>query len=315
MAKTSNSGTQTAKQAKNSMIICLVIGILLLAGFALYTAFNWNYMILGKTKNLNAAVYTGEAPEKGEDVTLTVRFVLGNYAETKHRINGFIPAGTDQHYAIVLEDGSVMGLTLKNSSDIEKLEKMAVTTWAYFNGDTDEYPMETIEFTGSITTMDTQIRKFYHDALSKANITTEYFTNIYELALDATDSRLSRFGVAGLILLFAALCFGGFFGSKKRYNQLKNVQAIARENAADPSLNPFLQQNQGEAAAQNPYMAGQQDMSQNPYMAGQQDMSQNPYMSGQQDMSQNPYMNGQQNAPQDPYGNYGDNSGNYPPQQ
>ena len=42
---------------------------------------------------------------KDQYVELYVDGVIGNYAETEHKINGIIPSGTDQHYLLWLDDG------------------------------------------------------------------------------------------------------------------------------------------------------------------------------------------------------------------
>ena len=243
--------SQNAKQTKSSMIIFIILTVFFLGCAAVYAAFNWNYMVLGETVNLNSSAAQGIAPVNGDYATLNVRFVLGNYAETKHTY-GFIPIGTEQHYVVILDDGSLMSLTLKNKSDIEQLEAMVDPTWAYLTEDGD-YPLASIEMTGKIKNMDSEVRGFYKEALNKVGATTAVFPNIYELTLDATDSRLFCFLVTGFLLLLAVGCFVLVMASKKKIREFKNIQAIAKENAADPTLNPFLQQN---ASAHNPVAGG-----------------------------------------------------------
>ena len=243
--------SQNAKQTKSSMIIFIILTVFFLGCAAVYAAFNWNYMVLGETVNLNSSAAQGIAPVNGDYATLNVRFVLGNYAETKHTY-GFIPIGTEQHYVVILDDGSLMSLTLKNKSDIEQLEAMVDPTWDYLTEDGD-YPLASIEMTGKIKNMDSEVRGFYKEALNKVGATTAVFPNIYELTLDATDSRLFCFLVTGFLLLLAVGCFVLVMASKKKIREFKNIQAIAKENAADPTLNPFLQQN---ASAQNPAAGG-----------------------------------------------------------
>ena len=275
--------SQNAKQTKTAMIIFIVIAIVLVLIGAIVTIGTWDYMILGKTVNLNETSAAGQAPQKGDYATFNVRFVLGNYAETKHTINGFIPAGTEQHYVIILDDGSLMSLTLKNKSDIEKLEAMVDPTWNYLTGE-GEYPLQVIEMTGQIKSSNSEIRGYFNDALRKVGATTDIFPHIYDdLTLDATDSRLHYFIIVGVILLLAAGCIVLVFVSKKKLKQLKNIQAIAVENSSDPSLNPFLQQNGNQ---QNPYTAAgnpAQGQAANPYVGGvnmPQNQVPNPYAGG-----------------------------------
>ena len=284
---------KTKNEYRNTMIICFVLaGILLVVG-AIYVALSFDYMVLGKTKNLNTEIYEGKAPTKGDYVDLNVNLVLGNYAETKHKINGIIPIGTDQHYAIVLFDQNenlyVMSLTLKNKSDIEALEAMVNPTWDLLTGTSQSWPTG-ITLTGKITTMDSQIKGFYKQQLATANVTKEYFKDIYELTLDATESRLSKWLYTGFFLLLAGLFIAGAFGARSSMKKVENIQAIARENAADPSLNPFLT---GGNAPGNPYTgsAQQPDVLENPYAASMNNPAgtDNPYSTAPGADTSNPY--------------------------
>ena len=296
---------KTKNEYRNTMIICFALaGILLVVG-AIYVAFCFNYMVLGKTKNLNTEIYQGNAPTKGDYVDLNVNLVLGNYAETKHKINGIIPIGTDQHYAIVLFDQNenlyVMSLTLKNKSDIEALEAMVNPTWDLLTGTSQTWPTG-ITLTGQITTMDSQIKGFYKQQLSSANVTTEYFKEIYELTLDATESRLSKWLYTGFFLLLAGICIAGAFGARSSMKKVENIQAIARENAADPSLNPFLtggnapgnpyaDTTQQAGSAENPYAASMNHPAgaDNPYSAAAGADTGNPYSAAAGADTSNPY--------------------------
>ena len=298
-----NMAKPTKKKTKNeyrkTMILCYVLAGIFLAVAGIWVAIHWNYMILGKTTQLNNEIMMGNAPQKGDYATLNVKLVLGNYAETKHRINGIIPIGTDQHYAIVLFDEDalyVISATVKNKNDIDRLEKMVNDSWALLTGESDQWPSDTVELTGKITTMDSQILGFYKQQLSQAGVTTEYFKQIYELTLDATESRLSKFLYLGFFLLLAICCILGALGSRKQMKNVEDIQAIARENAADPSLNPFLN---GGSTPANPYAAGGQTETPNPYAASMNATGgTNPYGAAGTEASANPY----ENAAANPYG-------------
>lgn len=260
MAAKVKTKSRTASQLRTSMIIFIIVAILALGGSIAYTVANWNYMIKGETVDLNEALRNNTFPEKGEHVTFRCYFVFGNFAETKHTINGFIPAGTEQHYAVMMDDYSVMAVTVKSKSDINRLEELMNQNWDYAESDNSAWLTNYIDLEGSIKSMNREIEGFYNDALRKADITTEYYSQIRKLTIDTTDTRLSYFGVAGFLLLiciiFVILCIS----NRKQMKQLKQLQSIARENAADPSLNPFLNQNaQTEnpadpAAGQNPFL-------------------------------------------------------------
>ena len=173
---------------------------------------------------------------------------------------------------------------------------MVNDSWALLTGESDQWPSDTVELTGKITTMDSQILGFYKQQLSQAGVTTEYFKQIYELTLDATESRLSKFLYLGFFLLLAICCILGALGSRKQMKNVEDIQAIARENAADPSLNPFLN---GGSATANPYATGGQTDTANPYAASMNATGgTNPYGAAGTEASANPY----ENAAANPYG-------------
>ena len=240
---------KTKSQYKVSFILWIILAVVFTIVAAIDGIIVGEYMFMGKTKSLNQIIADGATPEKGDYVTLHVRFVLGNFAETKHKINGFIPAGTDQHYAIVLDDGSVMPIMVKSKSDIEKLEAMVTTTVQYLNGETKDIPMETLELQGCIESMDKEIEGFYKQALNQVDI-TDANVNIRYLTMDATQTRFSKFLIFGFLVLMVGLCIFLAIMSRKKMKELSKLQSIARENAADPMLNPFLN---SAAAQMNPY--------------------------------------------------------------
>ncbi len=231
------------------MKLSIIIGIFFLVLGGIYSAINWNYMIMGKTTNLNEVLENHGEPEKGEYVTLNVRYVLGNYAETKHK-RYFITTGTDQHYAIILDDGSIMSVKVKKQDDIDALEAMVNPTWDYINQETQVPPTQTLTLTGHISTMESQINGFYEQALSGAGITDSVVNKIHHLTLDATETRFSQFLLLIGIIAIAAVCFLVAFASRNQMKKLEQLQDIARQNAADPTLNPFLS---GGTAQQDPF--------------------------------------------------------------
>ena len=296
----------TTVKTKSQYKVSFILWIILAAVFTIVAAIDGiivgEYMFMGKTKSLNQIIADGATPEKGDYVTLHVRFVLGNFAETKHKINGFIPAGTDQHYAIVLDDGSVMPIMVKSKSDIEKLEAMVTTTVQYLNGETKDIPMETLELQGCIESMDKEIEGFYKQALNQVDI-TDANVNIRYLTMDATQTRFSKFLIFGFLVLMVGLCIFLAIMSRKKMKELSKLQSIARENAADPMLNPFLN---SAAAQMNPYAPAGTDAAGNAEASIPQqtsDMSgMNPQMTGMN--PQMPGMSQQATATEDALASY-----------
>ncbi len=265
------------KQQKRTQILCFVLAGFFIALAALLVVMDWNYMIKGETKDLTTEIANGNAPVKGDYVSLNVSYVLGNYAETKHK-RYFITTGTDQHYAVLLRGADqtmcVMSVKLKDKTDIERLESMVDPTWNFISGQTDVMPMDTITLTGCVSTMDSQIKGFYNEALSGAGVTTADGVTVYDLTLDATETRLSKF-----LIVFGLLAIGGLsilaaFMIRSKIKKIDQLQNIARENAADPSLNPFLQ---GGAAPQSPYAGVTGAAPQSPYAGVAGSAPQSPY--------------------------------------
>ncbi len=228
---------KTSSQYKTSMILSIILALVLLVFTVVYVGMNFNYMVLGKSIDLNQQLREGKSPEKGDLVTFEVRYVLGNFAETKHKINGIIPTGTDEHYVVVLDDNSLMAVSVSGSKDVDAMNKLESETKAYL-ADTDDIskiPTSTIKLTGRLETMHSEIQKYYNQALSTLSTYT-----IHNMTLNATHGRLSMFMITFFLLALLVVFIFSAIQSKKKMKKVAEVQAIARQNAADPSLNPFL---------------------------------------------------------------------------
>ncbi len=305
MAQTSITKSKSERQLKTSSRIAIVVAVLAFAICLIFCIINGSYMFKGETVSLNWG-NTEEAPvpQKGDHATFYARLVLGNYAETKHTINGFIPAGTEQHYIILLDDFSVLSVTAKNSSVLEQLDRMTEATWNYSDTGDTSYLTESIELTGSLKSMNSEIQGYYHTSLQKVGITEAEYT-IYNLTLDVTNTRFSYFVTAGLIFLVVVICVLIILSNRKKMKELHNIQDIARQNAKDPALNPFLQNGSNDATP-NPFSeehTPDPTINLNP-RDGSADPSVNPYLqNGSVDPSVNPYLQHNTETPYDqPYG-------------
>lgn len=145
-----------------------------------------DYLLGGKAKDLNE-IATNVRPQKDDHVRTDSYLVLGNFAETKHYINGIIPAGKEQHYAIVLgddnmddiTDAKIIVLTVKNKKTIKKLDELANDDNANFS--------DAIAIEGQIRTLDPEIEGYYRDALASSGIAD--YCDYYTVAVDATQTR------------------------------------------------------------------------------------------------------------------------------
>ncbi len=233
---------------KGGAVLSLVIGIIFVLFAGILFIGDMDYLLGGKAKDLNE-IAANVCPQKDDHVRTDSYLVLGNFAETQHKINGIIPVGKEQHYAIVLGDDNmtdiaeakVIVLTVKNKKTIKKLDELANNDSANFS---DAFAIE-----GQIRTLDPEIAGYYRDALSDSGITD--YCDYYTVALDATQTRLFGWLLVIGVLAVGVLCIVAFVKINK---QIKNEKNLAYTNAA-PSMgqpgNPYVNPVTGQ-----PYDAG-----------------------------------------------------------
>lgn len=208
------------KNKKGGSIACIVIGIVFVLLAAVLFIGDSAYLLGEEARDLNeiAAV---TRPQSGTHVKTDSYIVLGNFAETKHYINGIIPAGKEQHFAIVLgsddmEDvyeTKIIVVTVKNKKMIEKLTALATDANADFS---DGFLIE-----GEITHLDSDIEKYYREALSSAGLDDfDYYT----VSMDLTKTRASGWALCIFALLSGVLMIAIFVAELKRGK--KNAAAM-----------------------------------------------------------------------------------------
>ena len=210
---------------KGGAVLSLVIGIIFVLFAGILFIGDMDYLLGGKAKDLNE-IAANVCPQKDDHVRTDSYLVLGNFAETQHKINGIIPVGKEQHYAIVLGDDSmtdiseakVIVLTVKNKKTIEKLDELANDDNANFS--------DAIAIEGQIRTLDPKIAGYYRDALSDSGITD--YCDYYTVALDATQTRLFGWLLVIGVLAIGVLCIVAFAKINK---QIKNEKNLAYTNA------------------------------------------------------------------------------------
>lgn len=154
---------------KGGAIVSLIVGIIFVLLAIMCFIGDMDYLLGGKAKDLNE-IAANVRPQKDDHVRTDSYLVLGNFAETKHYINGIIPAGKEQHYAIVLgddnmddiTDAKIIVLTVKNKKTIKKLDELANDDNANFS--------DAIAIEGQIRTLDPEIEGYYRDALASSGI-------------------------------------------------------------------------------------------------------------------------------------------------
>ena len=177
---------------------------------------------------------------KDQYVELYVDGVIGNYAETEHKINGIIPSGTDQHYLLWLDDGTFISLTTRNKDLMSKLDAICDNTWDYIDYKTDVLD-KSITIKGKIGSMDTEIKGFCNEWLDQLEVS---HSDMRYVSINADTSRGSVLGYVGICLLLAGVGVFVFINAvnkekKEAYNAqvVSSYQAMNNDPEADNTLN------------------------------------------------------------------------------
>ncbi|MBR3834680.1 MAG: hypothetical protein IKJ73_10190 [Lachnospiraceae bacterium] len=217
------------KEQKKGSIGALIFGVIIVGAIiALYVGTHIDLMFHEPVDLMEHIADEGE-PVKGTYVSLGVDGVVDCYAETKHRINGIIPIGTDRHYLLWLDDGSFISLQAKGKKDIEKLNSIMNETQRYINGNADVLPPK-YEITGVISTMDSEISGYYRQDLSYWGIDSTV-GKIYYVQIDETQGKLSSWLMMGLFVLIEIICIIALIKEINEKKQAKLAAKAATMNA------------------------------------------------------------------------------------
>lgn len=140
----------------------------------------------------------------GEFTRLRIDANFGAYAETKHTINGFIPAGNEQHYMVWLDDGSLISVTVKGSDKYDRMDAIEEQTYAYI--DSGDYLSKSVTYTGKITSISGDLKRYYQEALDYLGADSTNAT-IYYLDIDTTETKGSIIGMTVACLVFGVVLF------------------------------------------------------------------------------------------------------------
>lgn len=202
-------------------IVGLVFGVIIVTAIiALYVGTHIDLMFKEPQDLIELISEEGE-PVKDAYVSLEVDAVVECYAETKHRINGIIPAGTDRHYILWLTDGSFISLQAKGKKDIEALDKIMDQTYDALFVENAPVP-DTYELTGVISTMDSEIQGYYRQTLNLWGIDTTV-GQIYYVQLDETQTKLSSWLMMGFFVVIDIICIIALVSSIKESKEQKAV--------------------------------------------------------------------------------------------
>lgn len=205
---------------KKKPIIASVIILLVFGALTIFLTIYTMDRLLGKDVDFYKLIENNDPSSmKGKYVSLHVDGVLGNYAEMQHKINGIIPAGTDQYYVVWLDNDYVISLKVKSKDTINKLEEITDDTWDYIDEKRNDLP-DGIVVKGTIGTTDSKIEPFYKEALGKLGVLdSDSITKPYYLTIDITEDRTSAFLEVGFCLLMTLIGLIMLISNiKNRYN-------------------------------------------------------------------------------------------------
>lgn len=129
---------------------------------------------------------------------------LGCYAEGTESY-AFIPTGHEYYYLIWMEDGSIMPLSVSKKADREYLDALTDATYDYIDGKTKMIEMEPREFTGTVSSQDSEVTKYYNEALGYLEISAADGWVIRTVLLDCTKSRTSYLLLVGAVMMIPVL--------------------------------------------------------------------------------------------------------------
>ncbi|MBE5953175.1 MAG: hypothetical protein E7257_03325 [Lachnospiraceae bacterium] len=217
------------KEEKKASVAALVFGVIIVAGIiALYMGTHIDLMF-HEPKDLMELIEEEGSPKKGEYVSVGIDAAVDCYAETKHRINGIIPAGTDMHYVLWLDDGSFISIKVNGKKNIEKLDKIVNETQRYVNGNSDTLPAK-YELSGVISTMDSEIEDYYRQDIRYWGIDESGYP-IYYVEIDETQSKLSAWLMMGFFALIEVICVIALIKAIQEKKQEKLAAKAAAMNA------------------------------------------------------------------------------------
>ena len=194
--------------SKFKCILTALLGVVMIVLAVVMYVREASYIFMGKTLNLNEIIEEGGEIPRGEFVTFTVEYPLGNYAETREMIAGFIPMpfGKTQQYAILCEDGSIISAEVGKKSKIAELEQAVE---AFYNNKT-----AAVTIVGCVATNNSEMNGYlaeFTDYLFEGDTASAGVTPTYFL-IDTTQTRASQFFLYFFFLLLGgAITAGGIY--------------------------------------------------------------------------------------------------------
>lgn len=218
------------KSTAGNIAAVIIIAVIL----AVYVVAEKDFLFSSKPQDLFQLIDEEGEPTKGAYVSVDVDAVIDWYAETKHTINGIIPIGKERHYLIWLDDTSFISVTVKGKKTYEKIEDIKEETYAYLYG-SSYYLSEPLELTGRISTMDSEIRSYYQEALDAWEISPADGLTVYYMTVDTTQTPLKSWLLVGFLTLVEVIAIV-MLVKEMNENKMLKAQAAARAMAQTSSM-------------------------------------------------------------------------------
>ncbi|MCM1272030.1 MAG: hypothetical protein NC225_06610 [Clostridium sp.] len=292
-----NNNNQKPKTKGNYIMgaVFSILGAILFAcafGFGLSNGFK--YVFKGATSYEDMIEEQGSLV-KGEYVSVDARAVIDWYAETQYKINGIIPAGSKQHCLLWIDDTTFVSLTVKGDENKAKINKLIDQTYKYLNYETDDLP-ETIHFEGEITSIGSEVSKYYNEILTNWQISGDSDLKVYYLTIDTTSTKLSIVGYGIFALAMIIICIVLCISNIKNAKNFGKVNAYGQNTYTAPDANAY---------GQNTYTTSDTNTNANMYQQNTYDGNVNADM-----YSQNTYSDNNGGNTYNPNG-YADNTNSY----
>ena len=218
-------------------IIAIGVFIALVAGGAAissYVSSHSKQFSKADYEDMNALVASGEDLPTGKLGRLSIRWVLGCFAEEENYQSSYgikFGSGKSYYYAVILDDMRIIAIQASDETEIQRLEKMTNDYEAAYN----VYSLPSQDFEGRIDKLSNkEVKQYYDEALTAAGykaygsgFTIQYVT--LNTAAIPTQNTLMYVGIGAAVIVALVL----FFRSR---NKKKQAETPA-ETQPDPYTN------------------------------------------------------------------------------
>ena len=191
---------------KTGLLVVSIIAFVLFGACAFFL----RDLLFGGVKGTYEEVADNYEAYSEQWISYEVVACLGNYAEETESYS-FIPTGHEYYYIIMMEDGSVMPMTVSKKTDREYLDALTDATYDYFDGVTKTISVPPREFIGTVKAQKSDAEKYYKEGLDYLKISEKEGWVIRHVLLDCTSSRASTILLVGGVMLIPVFGFVTYF--------------------------------------------------------------------------------------------------------